>query len=252
MSSLVTNFVFGEKFTQVTNEWRDRTGRQLKELAIDGMMPKDISRYRSGVTVPSKKRLLKLCEFMEVSPSVFGYDEKRDLSFDDQALERYKEDEAYIRRFIAKQKPQAEEMGLSEDFLRWLKQLECTKKMFPLYRDHLKTGDWLKGEYYKRRELESSIDVDSPYQVEVEGKTYILRIADYAFISEMQKYLEECAEFFMYKRNKTMREEDEEVDRRSKVKMEGGGTAFHPLTPQELQEIDPYWSLMHKVEKRSK
>lgn len=283
MATLLTNFVFGERFKQVTDEWKERTGQDLKVLAIDTKIPqKDISRYRSGDTVPKGDRLLRLCEYLGVSPVFFGYDEKRkEPSFDVEAKDRYKDDPNYQKAFIEKQK-KAKQFGLSEDFLRWIKHLDCTKKMFPLYRDHVHDISLWLPDGYKRRDREEmisadvgSIDeaeiegkkyflrssknpkspdyVDSPYQVSIEGKTYTLRYPDYAFISELQKYLADCAELFMAKRNWEMHLEDEEVNKRSLTKTEDGGTMFTPLSEQELQEIDPYrHHLYFKKEKRSK
>lgn len=257
---LLDNFVFGEMFTKAIEEWKVRTGKQQKEMSVDLKISEtDISRYKKGSSIPEIPRLLKICEYMEVSPSVFGYDERtgKKKSVLDEASQRYSEDKEYMRYFIAEQNqnPKAKKFELSEDFLRWMKQLDYTNKMFPLYRDHVHDISLWLPDGYKRRDLEKmvSADVESPYQVKIEGKTYTLRYPDYAFISELQKYLTECAELFMAKRNWEMQLEDEEVNKRSHTKTEDGGTMFTPLSEQELQEIDPYrHHLYFKKEKRSK
>lgn len=251
---LLNNYVFGEAFTRVTDEWRERTGKKLADLAYEtGIRPKDISRYRSGVTIPTKERLLKLCEYLEVSPSVFGYDERRErVSILDQANDRYSSDENYMRRFIEAQKSRAKDLGLSEDFLRWIKQLDATKRMFPLHRPHV--HNIMEDDGYRRMKFEemTAPDVDSPYQVEIEGKTYTLRLSDYAFISELEKYLADCTEFFFYRRNREMQLEDDFIAKRTLHQMEDGSIQFTPLTEEELEEEDPYRHFIFKKERRSK
>ena len=256
---LLTNFIFGETFKKVTDEWKERTGQDLKVLAIDTKIsPNDISRYRKGSSIPKKETLMKLCEYLGVEPSVFGYSvEKEKYTFtDDEAKEHYKDDKNYMRHFIATQMRQAEEFGLSEDFLRWMKELDATKRIFPLYRYHIlvkeNPHDFIPDKY-TRIDMDTlvSVDVDSPYQVQINGQTYTLRYPDYAFISEMQKYLEECAEFFMYRRNREMQLEDEEVERRAYTKKEDGGICFTMLSQEELREIDPYRHYLIKKKKRS-
>ena len=247
---------FVKKFVPKLEEWKknnkDKGGTQKAFAKMVGVSEDMIKAYKSGV-YPREKTLENIKRVLGVPDDYFTPTTEKEL---------YEFSQGYMTD-VGENKllPYCEEIGLDPQFLVIISSLigEDLGDQFPFWTPIDRTREVFPEECQFFKHIDPMIfwsnsaqmapEVEM-FQIEVknknddtkENKLLTLSFPDLRFLRDVQDEVRDYVEFLFLKRKKELKREGEEASRRALVPLSGGGKGFKGVSPEDLNEIDKYFS----------
>ena len=240
-----SNVYFGKKFSEALSYWKKETGYKQEYFASRIGVTKDmIPRYKKG-TIPDDETFLKMInEFRTVWLNDHYSEITESFFIPSGFFDSIKYSETTNNETIKGLQDEAKDIGLNEKFLSFLEENTLFNNEYPLWTnlDNDVTALFTEREsgVVRRSKINIEVKIDSPFQVEREGKYYNLMTPDLIEIKKIQDKLAEYANYLFYLRRKEMDDQLQQAKEASVIKDKNGTVFINHLSLEDLQSIDPY------------
>ena len=256
-----TNTYFAKRFSELIEEWKEKTGKTQKQFADDcSSNQNSIGNYKSGKSIPNDTTVLKMI-------SVFN-DAGMNVTFEDfipDGGDRALYDPQMLRLLQDLNWEYAKEIGLSEEFLKfifkytgfndpdegypvWSPMRERIVHSFTTQEEELKYlegHDVAESYHYSMLETRAVSNGNNEFTARTnDGGSAITQTIDLHILKDLQDNIIDVIKYFYFKRRKTMRAQEIKATKLANpIIQKEGRTAIigrHKFTKNELIEIDPY------------
>ena len=244
---------FIDKFVPKLEEWKDankgKGGTQKAFASLIGVTENMIGQYKTGDAYPNEKRLKRIISALGVPDDYFTPKTQSEL---------FQYSPEYVSNIGSnKIAPYCEEIGLNTQFLQTVRSLigDDLGDQFPFWTPIMQRMTLDTHNSYSRpdpvefwnnsAEMKPEVkmfQIEVPAKDDSGNKRLTLTSPDLLFLRDVQEEVVNYVEFLFYKRKKELKEECEEASRKALIPLQNGGSGTKPLSADELNEIDKYYS----------